>query len=436
MSASANDVEDQGDVFLDEDDIEEEINVDEEDLPDAEDDGDSDAESFDLPDAEDDGDSDAESFDEADNSMHIFTGHSGELYTVACSPRDAILVATGGGDDKGFVWKLGQDDYTFELQGHKDSVTSVAFSCDGQLVASGSFDGFVQVWDVSSETLKCTLDGPGAGIEWVRWHPRGHLVLAGSEDYTVWLWNIADVDAVYLTTFSGHASTVTCGDFTPDGKTICTGSDDATLRIWNGEHVHVVRGHFYHTQGLTCLTITADSSLVFTGSKDGSVHVVNISTGKVVRSLTSHTDSLIRLTWAALFWRQQGAWIKTLSSGIYNTHWTVGLVNTMCVLFCFVLFIYLLNLFTRVDNCKSFLLCVCEQEGVTCLSWIGGSRFVGTGCVDGKVRIWDSLSGKLIKTLRGHTDALQSLAVSADGNHLVSVSLDKTARVFKIDELH
>ena len=41
------------------------------------------------------------------------------------------------------------------------------------------------------------------------------MVLAGSEDCTVWMWN-ADRSA-YLNMFSGHASSVTCGNFTPDG---------------------------------------------------------------------------------------------------------------------------------------------------------------------------------------------------------------------------
>ena len=51
------------------------------------------------------------------------------------------------------------------LAGHKDSVSSLAFSTDGQLLASGSFDGLIQVWDISSGNLKCTLEGPGSGIE-------------------------------------------------------------------------------------------------------------------------------------------------------------------------------------------------------------------------------------------------------------------------------
>lgn len=49
--------------------------------------------------------------------------------------------------------------------GHKDSVSSLAFSTDGQLLASGSLDGIIQIWDITSQNLKCTLEGPGGGIE-------------------------------------------------------------------------------------------------------------------------------------------------------------------------------------------------------------------------------------------------------------------------------
>lgn len=52
--------------------------------------------------------------------------------------------------------------YTFA--DHRDSVSSLAFSSDGQLLASGSFDKLVQVWDINSDR-KSTLEGPAGGIE-------------------------------------------------------------------------------------------------------------------------------------------------------------------------------------------------------------------------------------------------------------------------------
>ncbi|XP_034699417.1 angio-associated migratory cell protein-like [Vitis riparia] len=384
----------------------------------------------DLPDAED-ADDDAE-------DVGLGVGR----YT--CSPIDARLVVIGGGDDKGFIWKISDGDWAFELGGHKDSVFSLDFSMDGQLLASGSFDGLVKIWDASSGDLKCTLEGPGGGIEWVRWHPRGHVVLAGSEDCTVWMWN-ADRGA-YLNMFSGHASSVTCGDFTPDGQTICTGSDDATLRIWNpssGENIHVVRGHPYHTEGLTCLAITSDSTLALTGSKDSSVHLVNITTGKVVSSLTSHTDSIECIGLHFHPSRVQNAlcFHLALAVGLFPTskHST-----SLCSSFLSRLAVIsspwaatgsMDNKLIVWDLQHSSPRCTCDNEdGVTSLSWLGASKYIAAGCVDGKVRIWDSLSGDCVRILSGHSDAIQSLAVSADRNFLFSVSLDGTARVFEIPD--
>ncbi|XP_075491413.1 uncharacterized protein LOC142529692 isoform X2 [Primulina tabacum] len=387
-----------GEDFLDERDIINEYDVDEEELPDADDE---------LPDEDDEGGSDGEE-DAVDDSIHIFTGHTGELYTAACSPTDPTLVATGGGDDKGFLWKINQGDWIFSLEGHQDSVSSLAFSVDGKLLASGGLDGVVKIWDTASGDLRCTLEGPTGNIEWVRWHPKGHLILAGSEDSSVWMWN-AD-KAAFLNVFTGHGSSVTCGDFTPDGKVICSGSDDATLRVWNprtGEIIHVVRGHPYHTEGLTCLTINSDSSLVLTGSNDGSVHIVNISTGKVVSSLSAHSESV------------ECAAFEVSTRGGYPMAATGGMDNKLIVW----------------DLQHSSPRCTFDHEdGVTCLLWLAGSKFMATGCVDGKVRIWDSLSGNCARILCGHTGPIQSIDASSNGEFLVAVSIDGTARVFEISE--
>ncbi|XP_039062113.1 angio-associated migratory cell protein-like [Hibiscus syriacus] len=318
----------------------------------------------DLPDAEDE--DDAEDIDDQDDSIHIFTGHTGM---------------------NGFL-----------------SLSFFSYCC-----LSAPFLLFLFTTGIEVELFKL----PSKGLKWVRWHPKGHLILAGFEDCTVWMWN-AD-SGNFLSVFSGHSASVTCGDFTPDGKTICTGSEDAALRIWNprsGETIHVVRGHPYHTEGLTCLSISSDSTLAITGSRDGSVHIVNITTGKVVSSWGSQT-SLI----------EGDAESIECVSFAPNFPWAVsGGLDRKLIIW---------------DLQSSSPRFICDhEEGVTCLAWLGASKFLATGCVDGRICIWNCLSGECVETFKGHEHAIQSLAVSSNLVFLVSVSMDGTARVFEIRNFH
>jgi WD40 repeat protein len=66
-----------------------------------------------------------------------------------------------------------------------------------------------------------------------------------------------------------------------------------------------------------------------------------------------------------------------------------------------------------------------------CLAWFG-AHAVATGCVDGKLRLWDSRSGKRVKTFVPHFGSIQSLDVSANGNYLVFASRDQRACVFEV----
>ncbi|KEH43596.1 putative transcription factor WD40-like family [Medicago truncatula] len=386
--------EDNNDVFIDDSDIIHEVASDDELLPDAPDDNPDGPGGSPGPDG---GGGGGSGYD--DDSVHTFTGHEGELYTVACSPTDEALVATGAGDDVGFLWRILNGEWASQLNGHKDSVSSLGFSHDGTFLASGSFDGTVKIWDASGN-LKGTLDGPEGGVEWLRWHPRGNVLIAGfDESSSVWMWN-SNLD--FLMSFNGHAGSVTCGDFTPDGRTICTGSDDATLRIWNpksGESIHVVRGHPYHTEGITCLAINSTSTIALTGSVDGSVHIVNITTGRVVSTLPSHSSSIECVGFAP-----SGSWAA------------IGGMDKM----------------TIWDVEHSLARSICEHEyGVTCSTWLGTS-YVATGSNDGAVRLWDSRSGECVRTFRGHSESIQSLSLSANQEYLVSASLDHTARVFDV----
>ena len=55
-----------------------------------------------------------------------------------------------------------------------------------------------------------------------------------------------------------------------------------------------------------------------------------------------------------------------------------------------------------------------------------------SGSWDMTIKIWNFLSGQVIKTLTGHTDCVQSIALNEDSKLLVSGSWDETIKLWKI----
>ena len=66
---------------------------------------------------------------------------------------------------------------------------------------------------------------------------------------------------------------------------------------------------------------------------------------------------------------------------------------------------------------------------------VTGGWFSADGALEpccGDVRVYDLSTRKLVALLKGHTDALTSLAFSSDGRHLLSGSADKTAILWDV----
>jgi WD40 repeat protein len=74
-------------------------------------------------------------------------GHEDTVTSVAFSP-DGQRLATGSDDKTARVWDLATGTELLRLAGHEGDVTSVAFSPDGQRLATGSQDGTARAWDV------------------------------------------------------------------------------------------------------------------------------------------------------------------------------------------------------------------------------------------------------------------------------------------------
>lgn len=72
------------------------------------------------------------------------------------------------------------------------------------------------------------------------------------------------------------------------------------------------------------------------------------------------------------------------------------------------------------------------DAGVTSVAMSPDGRLVAAGSLDTIVRIWDVNTGQLVERLRGHKDSVYSVAFTPDGKGLVSGSLDKTLKYWDI----
>ena len=59
-----------------------------------------------------------------------------------------------------------------------------------------------------------------------------------------------------------------------------------------------------------------------------------------------------------------------------------------------------------------------------------GKQLVTGGGEESTVRLWDAASGKLLRTLTGHTRWVETAAFRSDGKHIASTGWDKTVRVW------
>jgi WD40 repeat protein len=71
-----------------------------------------------------------------------------------------------------------------------------------------------------------------------------------------------------------------------------------------------------------------------------------------------------------------------------------------------------------------------HTNGVWGVSFSADGKMVASASHDKTVKLWDTSTGKQIKTLSGHTDAVYGVSFSADGKMVASASGDKTVKLW------
>jgi WD40 repeat protein len=364
--------------------------------------------------------------------LHQLKGHTADIYAVGFSP-DGARAVTGALDDDLRLWRVADGQEIAVMKGHADKVLAVAVARGGT-VASGNISGEIRLWDGRTGAFLRTLARQGTVVGSLSFSPDGKTLLSGiskvSADGNSYGAHVFDVaSGRELITYREHDNIVLATAISPDGRWAATGGgNNHEIHIWD-----LTTGKRRASADGVPLTLggagrpawaagfSADGKVIGWGNTDKGTVNLRIEPLEFALALPLGSDSLgapepLGETAAKSFRRavaQQDGWSLSHRKG-----GTRGLDAVLDIKQGERMVASIERGSADGDDHRSYSF---SPDGQTIIS--GGSW--------GVISAYDR-AGKKLGNFVGHESEVWAIAVSPDGNYLVSGSADQTVRLWDV----
>ncbi|MBX9257985.1 WD40 repeat domain-containing protein [Desmonostoc muscorum CCALA 125] len=155
-----------------------------------------------------------------------------------------------------------------------------------------------------------------------------------------------------------------------------------------------------HSDFVLCVAISPDGKMLASGDRHRTIKLWNLTTGELVTTLTGHSSEVFGVDFSP-----DG---QTLASAS-NMEFQDGNIKLWDI---------------RTGRVKQTLGSSLVSLRTSCVAFSPDGETLATGHFDAAIRLWHPISGKEIRTLRGHGWDVNSLTFSPDGRFLVSGGID------------
>ncbi|KAJ5108126.1 E3 ubiquitin ligase complex SCF subunit sconB [Penicillium angulare] len=285
------------------------------------------------------------------------------------------------------------------FRGHTDSVMCLQF--EDNILMTGSYDATIKIWDMETGEELRTLRGHSAGVRCLQFDDT--KLITGSLDRSIRVWNWRTGECI--SRYNGHSDAVIALHF--DSTLLASASVDHTVKVWNfkDKSTFVLQ----HPAAVNAVKIDTPSRTVLTACDDGAARLWDLDTKECLRTFKNHIGPV----------QQVIPLPREIELGddladCENDHSGEGPVDIISPLLKHA------NLASPTSAFGSTF----EQDK----DRREPPQYVITSGIDATIRLWETNSGRCLRTFFGHLEGIWAL--SGDTLRIASGGSDRMVKIW------
>jgi WD40 repeat protein len=386
----------------------------------------------------------------------------GAVWTVVFSPTDSNgeFAASASGDNTIRVWDVNSHKCIQTLRGHTDMIWSLTFSHDGNELCSASHDGSMRIWNVNAtaaaRVAKRTLDGHGEmsfqkhltlrghrnEVTSVAYSHNGELMATASEDDQVKIWDPAVGTCLQTLPIAGS-------DVAFFGNNLVAATSREKLSVWDFKAKKcILTIPCPDHSGFYWAAFSPDGRHLATYSEK--IHIWEVATGGLV--LTIDTENDTKWFTGQLVYSRDGKRLVS-SSGVDNTLREWDTESGRCerefncpgtsIIFDPLTLSHSGRLLAAGSSCGkvivwdtvhgTLLLGLNHGPGtIDALKFTRGDSQLISACWDGYVCVWSAATGMRLHKFEADLKPINAITISHDGRYLATASDSGLVKIWDI----
>jgi F-box/WD-40 domain protein MET30 len=290
------------------------------------------------------------------------------------------------------------------FRGHTDSVMCLQF--EDNILMTGSYDATVKIWDMETGEELRTLRGHTAGVRCLQFDDT--KLITGSLDRTIKVWNWRTGECV--STLPGHSEAVIALHF--DDTLLASASVDRTVKIWNfaDKSAFVLP----HPEGVNAVKIDTASRTVLTACDDGAARLWDLDTKTCIRVFHNHIGAVQQVIPLPREIELESHLADCETDHISTSSQNGDAVNILSPI---------LEHRTLSAPPSSFGASFDQDQ-----DRLEPPRYIMTSGVDATIRLWETNTGRCLRTFFGHLEGIWAL--SADTLRIASGGMDRMVKIW------